>query len=117
MTAPHRPASADARAIAAAVSAVPSVAGLDSGRHGEIAMLYPGGRVLGLRWANGRLEIHLRAAFDPTDPRPLAETCELARAAAAGVLGPSATLDVIVSDIALAAPLEGAVAGAREEES
>lgn len=115
MTAPRRPASADARAIAAAVSAVPSVAGLDSGRHGEIALLYPGERVPGLRWTGGRLEIHLRAAFDPADPRPLAETCRLARAAAADVLGAAATLDVIVSDVALVGQVVGAVSGVPEE--
>lgn len=116
MTAPRRPASADARAIAAAVSAVPSVAGLDSGRHGEIALLYPGERVPGLRWTGGRLEIHLRAAFDPAAPRPLAETCQLARGAAADVLGSAATVDVIVSDVALAGQVVGGASGVRGEE-
>lgn len=117
MTAPRRPASADARAIAAAISAVPSVAGLDSGHYGEIVLLYPGERVPGLRWTGGRLEIHLCAAFDPADPRPLAETCKLARAAAADVLGAAATVDVIVSDVALAVQVVGAASSVRGEEN
>lgn len=99
MTAPSRPASSDARAIADAVLAVPSVDGFDSGRHGEIALLYPGLRVPGMRWAGGRLELHLRASFDPRSPVPLADTSELARDAAASG-GWSGPVDVIIADVA-----------------
>lgn len=102
MTAPSRPASSDARAIAGAVLAVPSVAGLDAGRHGEIALLYPGFRVPGLRWAGGRLELHLTAAFDPADPVPLSETSRLARAAAESAGGFRGPVDVIIADVARA---------------
>lgn len=103
MAAPSRPASSDARAVADAVLAVPTVDGFDSGRHGEVALLYPGLRVPGLRWAGGRLELHLRALFDPEDPVPLALTSEVARAAANDALGGRFPIDVIVADVARAA--------------
>ena len=59
--------------------------------------------VPGLRWAGGRLELHLRALFDPEDPVPLALTSEVARAAANDALGGRFPIDVIVADVARAA--------------
>lgn len=53
-----------ARAISRAVTTVPGVAELTSGAYGEIALLYPGERVAGMRLERGladadRLEIHV----------------------------------------------------------
>lgn len=100
MTAPSRPASAEAEAISAAVLAVPSVDGFHPGHHGEVALLYPGLRVPGMRWTGNRLELHLRVSFDPRSPVPLAETSELAKSAASAAWGRRSPVDVIIADVA-----------------
>ncbi len=49
-----------ARALAAAVAAVPGVEKLAQGTYGQIALLFPGERVPGLRLADAdRLEVHV----------------------------------------------------------
>lgn len=99
MTPTARPACAEATAVAAAVSAVPGVAGLSDGAYGEIALLYPGARVAGLRWADGRLEVHVAAAFGSADARSLYDVSADARAAATSVLGGVAPIDVHIDDV------------------
>ena len=99
MAAVDDPVSQDtARRVEAAVLALPGVAGLSSGEFSEVALLYPGARVRGLRLSGSevvpRLEVHvvadLRAAGN------LYELSERVRAtAAAHVRFP---VDVIVAD-------------------
>lgn len=97
-----------AESLVAAVSAVPFVDGPDEGRFGEVALLYPGLRAPGLRWADGRLEVHVRVAVDPRDPAPLSDVARTVRAAASAVLSespeaPAVPVDVIVADVVAAA--------------
>lgn len=58
---------ADARSIASKVKDVHGVAGLHAGRFGEVALLYPGERISGLRRVSGagelHIEIHITADF------------------------------------------------------
>jgi hypothetical protein len=87
-----------ARHVETAVLALPGVAGLSSGEFSEIALLYPGARVRGLRLSDPgvvpRLEVHvvvdLRAAGN------LHELSERVRAAAAAHV--RFPVDVIVAD-------------------
>ncbi|MDO4609962.1 hypothetical protein [Corynebacterium sp.] len=93
-----------AQAIADAVAALPAVAGLSGGRFGEIALLYPRRRVIGLREADrgARLEIHVRLHVDVADPRPLQGPLDAVRDAAIRALGPDAagrTVDVVLDDV------------------
>ena len=48
-----------AEAIVSDVTSVTGVAGMHSGQFGEVALLYPGTRVQGLRVKDSRLEVHL----------------------------------------------------------
>lgn len=50
---------ADAKSIASNVKDVHGVAGLYAGRFGEVALLYPGERISGLRRVLGAGEIHI----------------------------------------------------------
>ena len=50
---------ADARSIASKVKDVHGVAGLHAGRFGEVALLYPGERISGLRRVSGAGELHI----------------------------------------------------------
>ena len=96
--------SAVAESLVAAVSAVPFIDGPDEGRFGEVALLYPRFRAPGLRWLDGRLEVHVRVAVDPRDPAPLSDAARAVRAAAESVLAASpdlrhAPVDVFVADV------------------
>lgn len=48
-----------ADAVAAAVVSLPGVSTLHAGQYGELALLYPGRRIPGLRLADGHLEVHV----------------------------------------------------------
>ena len=51
----------EAQAIADQVLAVDGVSGMHSGNVGEVAMLFPGARVAGLRIREGALQVHVTA--------------------------------------------------------
>ena len=84
--------------IAAAVTAVPGVAGLHGGMFGEVATYLPGHRVTGIRTnADGVTEVHVTLTFGAA----VRDTAARVRDAAAGVAG--GVVDVTVEDI-VAAP-------------
>lgn len=76
-TSPRASSSADpvdrsvADRLAAVIRAVPGVADLHAGRYGEVALLYPRHRVIGIRRSSSALEVHL--VVDLNHPRPLTE--------------------------------------------
>ena len=69
-----------AEAIVADVTSVTGVAGMHSGQFGEVALLYPGTRVQGLRLTDSRLEVHL--VCDYAAGEDLYRVAEKVRAAA-----------------------------------
>lgn len=79
--------------IAAAALAVPGVAGLHSGRFGEVATYLPGRRVLGVRLGPDVVEVHVSIAY----PAPVLETANRIHTAV-GPLAPS-PLEVTIEDI------------------
>lgn len=93
---------ATAREVAAAVGAVPGVHGLHAGQYGEIALLFPGEKVSGLRFASPRddahLEVHLVA--DAASRPILSELADAVRAAAFAACPALHRVDVIVADAA-----------------
>lgn len=86
----------DAANIAARVEAVAGVAGLSGGHFGEVALLFPGHRVPGLRLdRSGHLQVHLIADLDSvTDLHALADAV---RAAIAADIT-ATPIDVIIAD-------------------
>ncbi|MBI3215411.1 MAG: Asp23/Gls24 family envelope stress response protein [Mycobacterium sp.] len=79
--------------IAAAVSAVPGVAGLHGGMFGEAATYLPGRRIPGIRLDGADTEIHVSLLFG----HPIRATAEAVRDAVAGlVTGP---VHVTVEDV------------------
>lgn len=93
-----------AEAVAASVVAVPGVSTLHAGQYGEIALLYPGARVPGLRLVDGHLEVHVVVDLHTlgTDT-PLAKLAEKIRAAA-GQHSPF-PVDVVLADALSSNPL------------
>lgn len=94
-----------AESIAAAVATLPFVDGLDEGRFGEVALMYPRTRVPGLRWADGRLEVHVRLRVDPREPAPLSDAAGVIRDTAVNLYvgAPDAgapPVDVVIADVA-----------------
>lgn len=85
-----------------AALAVPGVAGLSSGRFGEVALLLPGTRIYGIRPSDNHdgAEIHL--IYDAGSSRPIAAVADAVRkavaAAAADVNGHFDAIDIIVAD-------------------
>ncbi|MFJ7213494.1 hypothetical protein [Amycolatopsis sp. NPDC098790] len=82
----------DAARIAAAVLAVPGVAGLHGGRFGEIATLVPPRRVVGVRVRDDDITIALTARY----PLVAADVAAQVRAAA-GVRG--RPVHVVIADL------------------
>lgn len=70
---------ADLEAVAAAALGCPLIAGLTGGIVGEVATYLPGRRVVGVRDADGVVEIHVVARWG----RPLPEVADAVRAAVA----------------------------------
>jgi hypothetical protein len=91
--------------VAAAVLAVPHVAGLSGGRLGEIATYLPGRRVEGVRIRPGQVEVHVVARYGPT----MAEVGAAVHAAVVGAAGPGEVV-VGIDDLALPLPGDGATA-------
>jgi hypothetical protein len=83
----------DADRIAAAVMALPQVAGLHSGRFGEIATLLPGRRVPGVRIRPGEITVGVTGRY----PVSVAELGDGVRAAVGPVGRP---VNVRVGDLA-----------------
>ena len=85
-----------------AALAVPGVAGLSSGRFGEVALLLPGTRIHGIRPSDNHdgAEIHL--VYDAGSARPIAEVADAVRhaaaTAAAATGGHLDAIDIIVAD-------------------
>lgn len=90
-----------AEAVAAAITALDPVAGLDGGRFGEVALLFPGRRVTGLREAAGRLAAHVRLRVAGPGDGDLRPRLDEVRAAARGALGPGddRPIDVVLADV------------------
>ena len=63
---PGRPPEPDPDAIAAAVTACSTVAGLSGGVAGEVATYLPGRRVTGLRIDDATVTVHVVGRFGPT---------------------------------------------------
>jgi len=80
--------------IAAAVLAVPGVAGLHGGLFGEVATYLPGRRIAGIRLSEDRGEVHIIAHLNGS----VLETAEQAQRAASAIAG--YPIDVVVDDLA-----------------
>ena len=86
-----------ARAVADAVIDVPGVARLHPGTGVEVATLFPGGKVIGLRLSGEAVEVHLVA-----DRVPLPPVADEAAGAAQRVLaaaGDGRDVRVVVEDV------------------
>ncbi len=77
MTTGPAPDVADLEAVAAAALACPLIAELTGGRFGEVATYRPGRRIVGVRQADGAVEVHVVARWGT----PLPEVAEVVRAA------------------------------------
>lgn len=86
--------------VAAAVLALPGVAGLHTGIFGEVATYLPGRRVEGVRLRPDRAEVHLVLAWGA----PVEVTAAAVRRVAAAVAG--TVVDVSIEDVADPVPLE-----------
>lgn len=90
-----------ARALGTALRAVPGVADLAPGRYGEVALLFPGERIPGLRFLGPKddtqIEAHVVAAFDGP---PLTEIGPAVQAAACRAVPELTRLDVVIADVA-----------------
>ncbi len=80
--------------VAAAVLAVPGVAGLHTGTFGEVATYLPGRRVEGVRLRPDRAEVHLVLAWGAA-VEPTAAAVRRVASAVAGTV-----VDVSVEDVA-----------------
>ncbi len=90
---------ADVEAVAAAAQGCPLVAGLTGGRFGEIATYRPGRRILGVREADGALEVHIVARWGTSLPK----IADVVRAAVAPYAG-GLPVSVFIEDIELPGP-------------
>lgn len=79
--------------IAGAVLRVPGVAGLHTGRFGEVATYLPGRRVGGVRLAPGVVEVHVTVTYGA----PVLDTADLVHAAVAPLV--DHPVEVTVEDI------------------
>ena len=93
---------ADVEAVAAAALGSPLIAGLTGGRFGEVATYLPGRRILGVREADGTVEIHVVAKWG----RPLPEVADVVRQAVAAHTD-GTPVAVFVDDIELPEDLVG----------
>ncbi|SFG16007.1 hypothetical protein [Corynebacterium spheniscorum] len=99
-----------AREIVAAVRATPGVADLSSGSFGEVALLYPGARIPGLRVSTigseePRLAVHvsvdLGAAAGAREKPMLADIAEAIRGSVRSVGCTELPIDVVFADAAV----------------
>ena len=87
---------ADVEAVAAAALGSPLIAGLTGGRFGEVATYLPGRRIVGVREADGAVEIHVVAKWGT----PLPEVADVVRQAVSAHTD-GAPVAVFVDDIEL----------------
>ncbi|MEN3615473.1 hypothetical protein AAH979_39010 [Plantactinospora sp. ZYX-F-223] len=87
-----------------AVLGVPGVTGLTAGTGVEVATLFPGGKVVGIRLGDP-VEVHVGLG-----PVPIAPVAEQIQVAVRGVLagfGQQPSVEVVVDDIDLPVPVDG----------
>jgi hypothetical protein len=85
---------AEPETVAAAVRSCRSVVRLSGGHASEVATYLPGRRVLGVRFADGRVEVRVVGVYGPTVGEIAAEVT----AAVAPLVG-GRTVDVVVDDL------------------
>lgn len=85
-----------ARAVADAVVKAPGVARLSPGPVVEVATVYPGGKVIGVRLAD-TVVVHLVAAVLPL--RPVAEAATAACRAVLDEAGDERRVEVVIDDV------------------
>lgn len=87
---------------------VPGVAGLSSGRFGEVALLLPGTRVTGIRHSERHGGAELHVIYDAGSGLPIADVADAVRAAAfSAARGAGMNLDaidIIVADAQKVSP-------------
>ncbi|GAB3942626.1 hypothetical protein [Corynebacterium tapiri] len=92
-----------ARSIADAVSGVNGVAELHGGPHGEVATLFPGQRVRGVRVVDERLQVHVVADLSAVpEGHTLHEVSESVRRAAGSLT--HLPVDIFVADAIASSP-------------
>lgn len=79
--------------VAAAVKAVPGVAGLHGGMFGEVGTYRPGRRITGVRMSDGVTEVHVVLQFGSTVRDTAARIRDVVTAAVGG------TVDVYIEDV------------------
>ena len=89
----------DAEAVAAAVDACPSVVRRSAGRGVEVATYLPGRRIEGIRWDDGRVEVHVEVRYGSRLPA----VAEEIRSAIAGHVAGHA-VDVVIADVDVEGP-------------
>lgn len=99
ITHPARPDRAVADRLAARLRDIPGVADLHPGRYGEVALLYPRHRVVGLRHTPEVLEVHLVVDLsDLPAARPLAEIAADVRGVVKQELTDAPPLEIVFAD-------------------
>lgn len=88
-----------AQEVARAVEAVPGVARLSPGTVFEVATLYAGGKVVGVRLTPEVVFVHL--VLDRLPVAPVAEAARSAATIALDDLGDSRPIEVVVEDLQL----------------
>jgi len=86
--------------IAAAVLAVPGVAGLHAGSFGEVATYLPGRRVTGVRISRDAVDVHVSVGIDV----PIHPTAAAIRRAVAALS--ALPINVIVEDVVPITPVD-----------
>jgi hypothetical protein len=99
VTAPIADRAVLAQAVAAGVAAVPGVARLATGGGTEVATLYPGGKVIGVKVTDSSVAVHIVAARLPL-PALIRQVRAAARSALAA-LGSEHPVDVVVEALNL----------------
>ena len=85
--------------VAAVVRACPAVAGLHSGRYGEVATYLPGRAVHGVRVIDGNVDVHVVGRY----PASITEIADQVRTAVATVVA-GRPVSVTVEDLAAPEP-------------
>jgi hypothetical protein len=87
--------------VADAVTAVPGVAGLSPGSGVEVATLFAGGKVVGLRLSGEQVEVHIIA--DQVPLQPVADAAALAARRVLLAAGDERPVHVVVEDVVVEA--------------
>ena len=86
-----------ARSVADAVVAVPGVAALSPGSGVEVATLFAGGKVIGLRLGEEAVEVHIVA--DQVPLQPIADEAAQAARRVLAAAGDDRPVQVVVEDV------------------